>query len=67
MLTVIMESADLKPVTQCWVGDKPCLVAVTAVRPDMAAGWPERLPNQCYTLQMVSGEALPILKDVFLT
>jgi hypothetical protein len=28
---------------------------------------PERLPNQCYMLQTVSGEALLILKEVFLT
>jgi hypothetical protein len=36
-------------------------------RPNMAASWLERQPNQCYNLQTVSGEALPILKEVFLT
>jgi hypothetical protein len=30
-------------------------------------GWPGRQLNQRYTLQTISGEALPILKDVFLT
>jgi hypothetical protein len=32
-----------------------------------AAGWPERQPYQCYTLGTVSGEALPIVKEGFLT
>jgi hypothetical protein len=36
-------------------------------RADIAAGLPERQPNQHYMLQMVSGEALQILKEVFLT
>jgi hypothetical protein len=40
---------------------------VTVARPDIAAGWPERQLNQRFTLQTVSGEALPILKEVFLT
>jgi hypothetical protein len=40
---------------------------VTVARPNLASGWPERQPNQLYTLQTVSGEVLPILKDVFLT
>jgi hypothetical protein len=40
---------------------------VTVARADIAAGSPERRPNQCFTLQMVSGEAFPILKEVFLT
>jgi hypothetical protein len=40
---------------------------VTVVRPDIAAGWPERQPNQRFKLQTVSGEALPVLKEVFLT
>jgi hypothetical protein len=72
-LTVIMENTDLSLVTQGWVGEKPCLVTVdtgayvTVVRPDIAAGWPERQPNQRFLLQTVSGEALPILKEVFLT
>jgi hypothetical protein len=39
---------------------------VTVARPYIAAGWPERQPNQRYTLQTVSGEAFPILKEVFL-
>jgi hypothetical protein len=42
-------------------------VYVTVARPNITAGWPERQPHQCYTLQMVSGEALPVLKEVFLT
>jgi hypothetical protein len=72
-LTVITEKADPSLVTQGWVGDKPCLVTVdtgafvTVVRPDIATGWPERQPNQHFKLQTVSGEALPILKEVFLT
>jgi hypothetical protein len=64
-LTVITEKADPSLVTQGWIGDKPCLV--TVVRPDIAAGWPESLPNQRFKLQTVSGEALPVLKEVFLT
>jgi hypothetical protein len=36
-------------------------------RPNITAGWPERKPNQRYRLQTVSGEALPILKEGFLT
>jgi hypothetical protein len=69
-LTVITENADSSLVTQGWVGDKPCLVTgacVTVARPDIAVGWPEREPNQRFTLQTVSGEALAILKEVFLT
>jgi hypothetical protein len=72
-LTVITENADPSLVTQGWVGDKPCLVTVdtgayvTVARPDIANGWPERQQNQLFTLQTVSGEKLPILKEVFLT
>jgi hypothetical protein len=40
---------------------------ITEAMPNVTAGWSERQPNQCYTLQMVSGEALLILKVVFLT
>jgi hypothetical protein len=40
---------------------------VIVARPDIAAGWPERQLNQRYMLQTVSVEALPILKEVFLT
>jgi hypothetical protein len=73
MLIVSTEKADPSLFTQGWVGDKPCLVTVdkgayvTVARPDITAGWPKRQPNQCYTLQMVYGEALPILKEFFLT
>jgi hypothetical protein len=42
-------------------------VYVTAARPDIAARWPERQPNQCFTPQAISRVALPILKEVFLT
>jgi hypothetical protein len=68
-LTVITENADPSLATQGWIGDKPCLVTVdtTVARPDIGAAWPERQPNQRYTLQTVSGEALPVLKEVFLT
>jgi hypothetical protein len=72
-LTVITEKAGPSLVTQGCVGDKPCLVTVgtgayvTVARPDVAAGWPERQPNPSLTLQTVSGEALPILKEAFLT
>jgi hypothetical protein len=71
--TVITERADPSLAIQGWVGDKPCLVTVdigvyvTAARPNIAAQWPEREINQCYTLQTASGEVLPILKEVFLT
>jgi hypothetical protein len=68
-----MERADPSLVIQGWVGDNPSLVTVdtgayvTVARRDIALGWPERQPNQRYTLQTVSGEALPILKEVLLT
>jgi hypothetical protein len=39
---------------------------VTVARADISVGWPERQPNQRYTLQTVSGETLPILKEAFL-
>jgi hypothetical protein len=42
-------------------------VYVTVARPDIADGWPKREPDQRFTLQMVSGESLPIQKEVFLT
>jgi hypothetical protein len=73
VLTVITENADPSLVTLGWVGDKLCLVTsdtevyVTVGRPDIATGWPKRELNQCFMLQTVSGEALPILKEVFLT
>jgi hypothetical protein len=40
---------------------------VTVARPGIAAGWLERQPNPSLTLQTVLGEALPILKEAFLT
>jgi hypothetical protein len=67
------EKVDPSLVTQGCVGDKPCLVTVdtgayvTVARPDIAAGRPERQPDQRFSLQTASGEALPILKEVFLT
>jgi hypothetical protein len=36
-------------------------------RPNTATQWLKRQPNQCYTLQAISGEALPLLKEVILT
>jgi hypothetical protein len=39
---------------------------VTVAMPDVTNGGPERQPNQPFTLQMVSGETLPILKEIFL-
>jgi hypothetical protein len=36
-------------------------------RLDIADGWPERQLNRRFTLQTVSGEDIPILKEVFLT
>jgi hypothetical protein len=72
-LTDITRKHDTSLVTQGWVGDKPCRVTVdtgayvTVARPDIAAGWPEREPNPSFTLQTVSGESLPILKEVLLT
>jgi hypothetical protein len=53
--------------------DKPCSVtidtraAVTVVRPDIAAGLPEREPSTKCALQTTSGETLPILKEAFVT
>jgi hypothetical protein len=72
-LTVYKEYIDPRLFTQGWVGDKPCVVAVdtgayvTVVRPDIADGWPERQLRQRFKLQTVSGEKLPILKEVFLS
>jgi hypothetical protein len=72
-LTFITENAHHNLVTQSWVGNKPCLVTVdtgakvSVARPDIAAEWPERQPDQRFRLQTASGEALPILKEVFLT
>jgi hypothetical protein len=72
-LTVFTEKADPSLVTQGWVGDKPCLVTLdtgeygTVARADIAAGWPEMQPSPSFTLQTVSGEALPILKEAFPT
>jgi hypothetical protein len=40
---------------------------VTVARPDITAGWSKKQPNQRYTLQTVSKEALPILMEAFLT
>jgi hypothetical protein len=71
-LTVITEKADPSQVTWGSVGDKPFLVTVdkgayvTVASRNIAAGWPERQPNQRYMLQTVFGEAFPILKDFFL-
>jgi hypothetical protein len=70
-LTVISENIDPSLVTQGWIGDKPCLVTVdtgayvTVARPDIVTGWPERQPNQSLRLQTASGEALPVLKEVY--
>jgi hypothetical protein len=36
-------------------------------RPNITAGWPERQPHPGFTLQTLSGEFLPILKEVLLT
>jgi hypothetical protein len=72
-LTVITENADPSLVTQGLVGDKPYLVTVdigayvTVARPYIAPEWPERQPKQCLTLHAVSGEALLIMREVFLT
>jgi hypothetical protein len=40
---------------------------VIVARPDIAAMWSKAQPNQCYTLQAISEEALPTFKEVFLT
>jgi hypothetical protein len=72
-LTDITRKHDTSLFTQGWVGDKPCRVTVdtgayvTVARPDIAAGWSEREPNPGFMLQTVSGESLPILKEVLLT
>jgi hypothetical protein len=55
--TVITERADPSLVTQGWVSGKPHLVTVdtevcvNVAMPDITARRPERLPNQCFTLQ----------------
>jgi hypothetical protein len=50
-----------------WLGrDIDTGAYLTVFRPDIAAGWRERQPNQRYT-QMVSVEAVFIVKEVFLT
>jgi hypothetical protein len=72
-LMVITENADPGLGTRGLGGDKQCLVTVdtganlTVARPDIAAGWPESQPDQRFRLQTASGEALPILREVFLT
>jgi hypothetical protein len=72
-LTFIMERVDPSLVTQGWVCDKPRLVTIdaraymTVARHDIAVGWSEWQPNQRDTLQAISGESLPILKELFLT
>jgi hypothetical protein len=40
---------------------------VTVIRPDIAAGLPEREPSTKCALQTASGETLPILKESFVT
>jgi hypothetical protein len=40
---------------------------VTVARPDIAAGCPKRQPNQRYTLQTLTGDALTIFIEVFLS
>jgi hypothetical protein len=42
-------------------------VYVTVARPDIAAEWPDRQPNQRHTLQTASGEVLTILMEVIPT
>jgi hypothetical protein len=72
-LTETMEKTQMELRTVDVSLDKPCLVTVdtkvyiTVARPDIADGWPERQPYQRFTLQTVSEETLPILKEVFLT
>jgi hypothetical protein len=71
--TLLTERAEPSLVIKGWVGDKPCLVTIdtgayaTAARPDTAVGWPEKQPDQRHTLHTLSGEPIPILKEVFLT
>jgi hypothetical protein len=58
-VTVHNEYTDPSLFTKGWVGDKECLVTVdtgafvTVVRPDIAAGWPERQIKQGFKLQTV--------------
>jgi hypothetical protein len=40
---------------------------VTGARPNITAGWSKRQLNRHFKLQKASTEALPILKEVFLT
>jgi hypothetical protein len=72
-MTGIKERALPNLIAQDWVGDKPFLVTVDTsayvivARIDIAGGWPESHPEQRYVLQTVSGEALPFLKEAFVT
>jgi hypothetical protein len=72
-LSIITERTRNRLVAQGWVADKPCSVtiysgaAVTVVRPDIAAGLPEREPPAKCALQTESGETLPILEEAFVT
>jgi hypothetical protein len=67
------ERADATLVAQGWVSDKLCWFTVDTgayvmvARQDIATGWPERQKNPGFMLQTVSGESLPILKEVLLT
>lgn len=53
------------------IGDKSCFVtfdtgaSMTITRLDVTAGQPKRDPPMKCALQIVSGETLPILKEVF--
>jgi predicted aspartyl protease len=72
-LSIITERTGNRLVAQGWVADKPSSVnidtgaAVTVIRPDIAAGLPEREPSTKCALQTASGETLPILKEAFVT
>jgi hypothetical protein len=64
VLRVITERADPSLVIQGWSRDMTIDTGacVTVAKTDFVTGWPERLPNQRYTLKTVSGTALHILK-----
>jgi hypothetical protein len=67
MLNVITERAKTSLVTRGWVGDKLCLIPIDTGACVTAARWIERQPNQYHMLETASEEALPILKEVFMT
>jgi predicted aspartyl protease len=53
-----------------WIREKPCVVTVdtgassTLVRPDVAEGLPERYPTKVTKLRTITGQRIPVIKEV---